>query len=125
MRRDIAKVVFERPRASKTPRPARVVLDQSGEHLDEASSHVHRGRRKSRNANRSPSEHFLFCRVGKLRGRVWGEVCAAAGARIPLGAEIRTRVDCLVDTGCRLERRARGCYVHPRSGLLRHAREEG
>ena len=142
MRKDIAKVVFERPKgnrtwAKKTPRAPGVLLDHSGEQLNEGSNHIRRKRQKRRNMSLSPLEHFLACRVGRTWDQVWSEVCAAADVRSTLGGEIRDHVDCLVETKCWMEGRAvmadadfgpsrkvRGFYVHPRSGLLMRPRED-
>jgi len=141
MRRDIAKVVFERPKgnrtwASKTPRPASVTLTSDGEQFDENANHVHRKRQKRRNSNVSPLEHFLACRIGRPWDRVWSEVCEAADMRSSLGGEIREHIDRLVATACWIESRVimttccgtprpvRGFYVHPRSGLLQRTRED-
>ena len=142
MRKDIAKVVFERPKgnrtwARKTQRPSAVRLDPAGEQLNEKSNVINRKRQKRRNMSLSPLEHFLQCRVGRPWDQVWSEVCAAADLRNTLGAEIRGHVDRLVETKCWIEgrtvmadsccgvpRKVRGLYVHPRSGLLMRPREE-
>jgi len=142
MRRDIAKVVFERPKSgrtwvSKTPRAAAVVTDPAGEQVDEGSNHVRRKRQKMRNRNRGPLRHLLPCRVGRPWDQVWREVCGAADCRSALGSEIRESVEYLVATNCWFEGRrvmsasrcgapggVGGLYVDPRSGLLMQARED-
>ena len=142
MRKDIAKVVFERPKggrtwAKKTPRAAAVLLDSAGDQLNEAANHVRRKRQKGRNSNLSPLEHFLECRVGRPWDQVWSEVCTTADVRSTLGGEIRHYVDCLIARHCWFEGRtlltdsyygppqkARGLFVHPRSGLLMRPRED-
>jgi hypothetical protein len=142
MRGDIAKVVFERPKggrtwASKTPRPAAVLVDRACEQLDESSNCIRRRRQKMRNSNMGPLKHFLECRVGRPWNTVWSEVCDALDLRSALGREVRERIDWLVDRDCWIEgrtvmshsccgrpRKVRGLYVHPRSGLLRRAPEE-
>jgi hypothetical protein len=142
MRKDIAKVVFERPKgartwAKKTPRAAAVTLDHAGEQVNESSNHIRRKRQKHRNMSLSPLEHFLQCRVGRPWDQVWSEVCAAADVRSTLGGEIRDHVDGLVATKCWIEgrtvmtesccgapSRVRGLFVHPRSGLLTRPRED-
>jgi hypothetical protein len=142
MRSDIAKVVFEKAKsartwASKTPRPAALLLDRAGEQFDERSNHVRRKRQKHRNSNTGPLDHFLACRVGRPWDAVWREVCAATDLRSPLGYEIRELIDRRVNRDCWMEGRTvmghaccgrptkvRGFYVDPRSGLLQRASEE-
>ena len=141
MRRDIAKVVFERPKANrtwsrKTPRESAVKLAADDDPLDRNAAPLRRQRQKIRNRNVSPLEHFLHCRVGRPWDQIWSEVCEVADLRSALGAEIRQHIDCLVATDCWLEsrvvmstccgtpRRVRGFYVHPRSGSLQRTRED-
>ncbi|HXA51793.1 MAG TPA: hypothetical protein VNV86_15860 [Candidatus Acidoferrum sp.] len=139
MRSDIAKVVFEKAKrtrtwVSKTPRPAAVELDND-EQVDDRPDHIRRRSQIGRNSNKSPLEHFLACRVGRPWDAVWSEICAAT--RNSLGRKIRHLVDCAVDRDCWIEGRTvmtrccsglpikvRGFYVHPRSGLLRRAPED-
>lgn len=140
MRRDIAKVVFERAKANrtwsrKTPRESAVKLTADNDSFD-TNAPVRRKRQKMRNRNVSPLEHFLHCRVGRPWDQIWSEVCEAADTRNPLSAEIREHIDCMVATGCWLESRVvmstccgtprpvRGFYVHPRSGSLQRTRED-
>jgi hypothetical protein len=142
MRRDIAKVVFERAKsgrtwASKTPRPRAVMLDLAGQQFDESSNDVRRKRQKTRNKNLGPLKNFLKCRVGRPWDAVWTEICAATGAGDPLGDEVRKCFGYLVRHDCWIEvdtimihswcgpptHKVRGFYLHPRSGLLCRAPE--
>ena len=121
MRRDIAKVVFERAKggrtwASKTPRANQVVLDPGGEQLDAASNHIRR-ERQSRNANLGPLAHFW--------DKVYSQICASADARSNVGAEVRDggeREGVGQHYGDPQGVRC-GLYVHPTSGLLMRIRE--
>jgi hypothetical protein len=139
MRKDIDKVVFERAKAnrtwaSKTPRDKRVVLDDSGEHINERANHVRRKRQKYRNQHFNAVQRFLVRNVGRRWDKVFSEICASVDSRALLGSEIRQRVEQLVSTKCWLRGRKvisydwRGCpqevrdlYVHPKTGLLMRA----
>ena len=136
MRRDVQKIVSERPKSgrtweSKTPRPKQVVLDTLGDQFDERSNHTQQDRQKHRNARYNVLERFLVNRVGRPWDKVYAEACEVADSRSFQGAEIREHLKTLVATECWLEGRTlmchdwrgcpqkvRGLYVHPKSRLL-------
>jgi hypothetical protein len=129
-------VVFERAKsdrtwASKTQRDKRVVLNDSGEQLNEHANHVRPKRQKHRNHHFNALERALIRGVGRPWKKVFSEICGATDGRTTLGQEIRQRVQQLVNTQCWLDGRKvmaydwRGCphevrdlYVHPKTGLL-------
>jgi hypothetical protein len=119
MRRDIAKVVFERPKsartwASKTPRPVPDTLEADGEAHNELAQNRRVREQKRTNPRLQAIDHFLLSNVGRPWDKVWAEICQTLDSRNTLGAEIRAFVRCTVS-----ERKpAEGFYVHPKSGLL-------
>jgi len=136
MRKDVDKIIFERPKAnrtwaSKTPRKKAIILDLQGDQLNEGANHIRRKRQKMRNSNLSILERFLVKRVGLPWDKVYAEVCAVADARSFTGAEVRDYIKDLVATDCWLDGRAllchdergrvqevTGLHVHPKTGLL-------
>jgi hypothetical protein len=136
MRRDVDKIVFERPKAnrtwaSKTPREKAVILDVQGDQINEGANHIRRKRQKMRNSSLNVLERFLVKRVGRPWDTVYAEVCAVADARSFTGAEVRDYLKDLVASDCWLEGRTLMCrdwrgrtqevsglYIDPRSGLL-------
>ena len=134
MRRDVHKVISERPKSnrtwqSKTPRKKSVVLDVLGEQINDGV--IAQKRQKHRAARFNVLERFLIHRVGRPWDKVYSEACIVADRRSFDGAEIRDMIKYLVATECWLEGRVvmshdwRGCpeavkglYVHPKSGLL-------
>ncbi len=136
MRRDVHKVISERPKSgrtweSKTPRRKHPVLDPAGEQLDENRNHTAREHQKGRTQRLNVLERFLFHRVGRPWSKIYAEACEAADSRSFHGAEVREGLKTFVATECWLEGRTlmshdwsgcpkpvRGLYVHPRSGLL-------
>jgi len=136
MRRDIDKVVFERAKSnrtwvSKVPRTKPVLLDESGEHFNDAGKSRGPTRRKYRNSHFNAVERFLVRSVGRPWSKVYAEACKASDIRSTLGAEIRNHIEFCVATKCWLEGRkvmahdwrgcpveVRGLYVHPKTGLL-------
>jgi len=136
MRRDVDKIVFERPKAnrtwaSKTPRKKQVILDVQGDQMNEAANHIRLKRQKMRNSSLNVLERFLVKRIGSLWDKVYAEVCAVADARSFTGAEVRDYLKGLVATDCWIEgrtvmcndlqgssREVIGLYVHPKSRVL-------
>jgi hypothetical protein len=136
MRRDVHKVMSERPKRnrtweSKTPREKQVVLDVVGDQIDENSNHIQQKRQKRRNTRDNVLERFLVNRVGRKWDKVYAEACEVADSRSFEGAEVRDGLKRLVATECWLDGRTlmshdwsgcphvvRGLYVHPRSRLL-------
>jgi hypothetical protein len=136
MRRDVHKVMSERPKSgrtweSKTPREKQVVLDLMGDQIDEHSNHVRQARQKGRKIRDNVLERFLVNRIGRKWDKVYAEACEVADPRSFDGAEVRDNLKRLVATECWLEGRrlmshdcrgcpevVRGLYVHPRSRLL-------
>ena len=136
MRRDVHKVMSERPKSnrtweSKTPREKQVVLDLVGDQINENSNHIQQRRQKRRKTRDNVLERFLVNRVGRKRDTVYAEVCEVADSRSFDGAEVRDYLKTFVATECWLEGRTlmsydfsgcpqavRGLYVHPKSRLL-------
>ena len=133
MRRDIAKVVYERAKsgrtwASKTPRPVAVQMEPDGETHNELAQTVRLQRQKRTSLRVQSVERFLMGQIGKPWTRVWSELAAVLDPRNTLGAEIRDLVGRMVETHCWLDgrtvtashpgRSVKGFYVHPKSGLL-------
>ena len=136
MRRDVHKVISERPKSgrtweSKTPRKKQVVLDAPGDQLDENSNHIRQKRQKHRGARFNILERFLVNRVGRPWDKVYAEACEVADPRSFHGAEIRDYLKSLVAIDCWMEGRTlmshdwsgrpqkvQGLYVHPKSRLL-------
>jgi hypothetical protein len=136
MRRDVHKVMSERPKGgrtwgSKTPREKQVALDLLGDQIDENSNNIRQGRQKYRSIRDNVLERFLVNRVGRKWDKVYAEACEVADPRSFHGAEVRDGLKRLVATECWLEGRTwmshdwrgcpqvvRGLYVHPKSRLL-------
>ena len=136
MRDDVQKVFSERPKGgrtwvAKTRRPKPVVMDSTGEQLNESANRVLPRRIKLRAPRPNVLERFLFHRVGQPWDKVYAEVCETADARTKLGAEIRWYLKGFVATECWMDGRklmsssrigvpelVTGLYVHPKSGLL-------
>ena len=136
MRRDVQKVVSERPKSrrtweSKTPRKKQVVLDPPGDQIDENSNHIRQERQKHRKTRFNVLERFLVSRIGMYWDKVYADVCKVADSRSFHGAEVRDCIKTLVATECWLDGRTvmrhdqrgcpqavRGLYVHPKSRLL-------
>jgi hypothetical protein len=136
MRRDVHKVMSERPKSgrtweSKTPRKRDVVLDVGGDQVNENSDHVKQARQKGRRTRFNVLERFLVSRVGRPWDKVYAETCKVADSRSFRGSEVRDYLKTLVATECWMEGRtvmshawrgcpqaARGLYVHPKSRLL-------
>jgi hypothetical protein len=94
MRRDVHKVMSERPKSnrtweSKTPREKQVVLDVVGDQIDENSNHIQQKRQKRRNTRDNVLERFLVNRVGRKWDKVYAEACEVADSRSFEGAEVR------------------------------------
>ena len=140
MRRDVAKVMSERPKGGrtwehKTTKDKRVVLDAAGEQINEKANYRRQQRQKGRSVRPNVIERFLFHRVGKPWDKVYAEACEAADARSKLGLEVREYLKRFVAMECWMEgrtvmsydcagqaRAVRGLYVHPKSGLLMRTR---
>ena len=136
MRRDVHKIISERPKSgrtweSKTPRKKEVVLDLLGDQLDESFNHIRQERQKGRKARFNVLERFLVNRVGRPWDKVYAEACKVADSRSFQGGEVRDFLKAFVATECWMEGRtvmshdSRGCpqvvrglYVHPKSRLL-------
>ena len=136
MRSDAAKVVSERPKSgrtweSKTPRKKKVILDNSGDRVDDRSDHIRQEHQKHRKARFNILDRFLIHRVGCKWDKVYSEICAIADSRSFSGTEIREYVNASVSTDCWIVGRTvmshdrwggsqvvRGLYVHPKSRLL-------
>jgi len=136
MRRDVQKIISERPKSnrtweSKTPCEKQVVLDLLGDQLDEASNHIQQNHQKHRKARFNVLERFLLNRLGRAWDKVYAEACEVADSRSFHGAEIREHLKTLVATECWLEGRTmmchdwsgcpqkvRGLYVHLKSRQL-------
>ena len=142
MRRDVHKVITERPRSgrtwvSKSPRGKQVLLDTDGDQFKESSNDVRQRsvKRKHKKFRYCPRfnvvEWFLIHRLGRAWDKVYAEACMVADSRSFRGEELRQYIKDNVVTECWLEGRTpmaydcsgcprpvHGLYVHPRSGVL-------
>src|ERR1700689_4293480 len=97
MRRDVHKVMSERPKSgrtweSETPREKQVAVDLLGDQIDENSNNIQQARQKGRKIRVNVLERFLVNRVGRKWDKVYAEACEVADPRSFDGAEVR---DCL------------------------------
>ena len=136
MRRDVKKVISERPKAgrtwqSNTPRVKAVKIDDEGDQFNEGSNHIRQQHQKMRNTSTNVLKRFLEAKVGKPWSKVYSEICKNADTRSLLGEEMRQLALSLVITDCWMEGKTvfgrdwrgvpseiKGLYVHPKSGLL-------
>jgi hypothetical protein len=128
MRRDMARVIIERPRAGGGPvRDGRRQLD-----LESVSGRAPMkpiGReRKSQTDLWGPLRRFIRANVGRPWNKVWSEICEHAGARRVIGMHLRAHVRDLVETRPIMRGKTaysstgrplgQSFYVDPRTGLL-------
>jgi len=143
MRHDIDKVVFERAKSnrtwiSKVPRAKQVLLDESGEHLNDKGESRGPARRKWRNSHFNAVERFLVRSVGRPWSKVYAEASRALDVRSGLPAEIRDHIESCVATRCWLDGRrvmahdrggspveVHGLYVHPKTAILMRSGKRG
>jgi hypothetical protein len=114
VRRDFAKLLFERPKsnrtwAKKTPRPLAIQLDADGA-LAKLQAY-RRARQKQDGRRYTPLVRYLIRQVG----RPWSQVRFAALAHVEIDCWRDGRWIRSTATGRPVE----GLYAHPRSGLLR------
>jgi len=139
MRRDVHKVMSERPKSgrtweSKTRREKQVAVDLFGDQIDENSNNIQQARQKGRKIRVNVLERFLVNRVGRKWDKVYAKACEVADPRSFDGAEVRDCLKGLVATECWLDGRTlmshdwrgcpqvvRGLYVHSKSRLLLRA----
>jgi hypothetical protein len=136
MRRDFAKLLFERPKSnrtwvSKTPRPTTVRFAADGDVANEAAQHYRRKQQKFAGERSNALRRFLIGETGRPWDKVFSEICAVLDDRSYAGSRTRDFLASLVHLDCYLDGRVircaetrqpvRGLFVDPRTGLLRRA----
>ncbi len=146
MRKDMSKVIVERPRvgrswAGKKPGRTRVVTDDDGEPLRAAKGSVRepkaRARKtKSLNENLNPLKRYLAANVGRPWAKVYSEISEHLKPTSTVQQHVRDHLEDFVAMKARSEKGVlmantrwgrpvplSDChqlyYVHPRTGLLR------
>ena len=131
MRRDMAKVIIERPRiGGGPPRPRRKV---NGEDTS-AFAPMKPPFRDQKNPTDlwGPLRRFLRSQVGRPWNKVWSEISEHTDMRSVVGLHLRRHVHDLVETRPIMRGKAAydragrplrdGLYVNPRTGLLCRSR---
>jgi hypothetical protein len=142
MRKDMAKVIVERPRSGRSwpakPGRTRVVVDDDGEPL-RASVREPKGRpqkTKSLNETLNPLRRYLESNVGRAWNKVYSEVSENLKPTSTVQQHVRDHIEDFVAVKTRMrageiyatQRWGRSSklsemwqplYVHPRTGLLR------
>ena|SRR5437762_3046750 len=134
MRRDMDKVIVERPRVGHK-RPSKKTGMRLGAHqisddFDAGPMRLPSSRKrqyggwdsKELNDLLSPLKRFLHTQVGQPWDRVYRDIVAATDARTVTGKHLLDHVEQFVitDTSCERPGPVKGeeFYVHPRTGLL-------
>jgi hypothetical protein len=146
MRKDMSKVIVERPRAGRSwparPGRTRALVDDDGEPLRASMREPQRPVRKTKylNENLSPLRRFLEAQVGRPWNKVYAELSENLKSTSTVQQHVRDHVEDFVAVKTRMcagevrvtERRGREkalkdadqpLYVHPRTGLLRRNTE--
>lgn len=142
MRKDMAKVIVERPRLGvrsadkRKPGRTRVVVDDDGEPLRAREPvRAKPGKTKSLNENLSPLKRYLAGNVGRPWNKVFSEISEHLRPTSTVQQHVRDHLDDFVATKTRMKNgvvmvtRSFGgeepaeegyslYYVHPRTGLL-------
>jgi hypothetical protein len=140
MRRDMSKVIVERPRLGRVGARAgrtSALEDEEGAPLRARAPKIERpARTKSLNENLAPLRRFLEGQVGRPWNKVYSEISEHLKTSNTVQQHVRDHVDDFVAVNTRMERakvmtvtRFGGAapleaayqklYVHPRTGLLR------
>ncbi|NWG54128.1 MAG: hypothetical protein HXY28_10445 [Hydrogenophilaceae bacterium] len=141
MRKDMAKVIVERPRHNSrhghfTPGRARALTDDDDAPLSVRVKPTRQAKTKHLNEHLGPLKRFLEKQVGRPWDKVYSEVSANLKAANPVQQHVRDHLDDFVAVRTRmengkvmsqhpylgpvgLEREWRRFYVHPKTGLLR------
>jgi hypothetical protein len=128
MRRDMGRVIIERPRTGdgrvRAPRRPLDFETVSGREPMKPSAWD----RKSQTDLWGPLQRFIRAQVGRPWDKVWSEVCEHADTRSVVGRHLRGHVHDLVETRPIMrgksaynragQRLGRSFYVDPRTGLL-------
>lgn len=142
MRKDMPKVIVERPRRGnpKRARPGRAVPleGEDGEPLRARKSPPRTQRTKYLNENLAPLKRYLAAQVGRPWAKIYSEISENLKPSNTVQQHVRDHVEDIVAVKCRMrggqvyaagDRRFGGefpltndfrkLYVHPRTGLLR------
>ena len=128
MRRDMGKVIIERPRIGgervRGPRTPRDVEDVGGR----APMKPMHAERKTQTDLWGPLRRFLGANVGRPWSKVWSEICEQADHRSVIGLHLRGHIHDLVETRPMMRGKIPASrigghlgtrfYVDPRTGLL-------
>jgi hypothetical protein len=128
MRRDMGKVIIERPRIGgervRGPRTRRDVGDVGGR----AAMKPVRAERKIQTDLWGPLRRFVAANVGRPWSNVWSEICERADHRSVVGWHLRAHIHDLVETRPMMRGKIpvsrigrdlwKSFYVDPRTGLL-------
>lgn len=141
MRKDMAKVIVERPRYDhgdgwSRPGRTRVIVDDDGEPLPAREPVRPRTKTKSLNENLSPLKRYLGAQVNRPWNKVFSEISENLKPTSTVQQHVRDHIDDFVATKTRMkagkvviagrfrqeipiEEDWRPYYVHPRTGLLK------
>lgn len=134
MRKDMTKVIAERPRAGSSVRlKVGVIARTQRTPIEELpgrepmSASWHNGWDDMTRTHRTPVERFLRKQVGRRWDEVYSEVCAVAPKGTKAGQRLREVVLNAVETSvfmdgedirCKWGYRVGGLFVHPQTGVL-------
>jgi hypothetical protein len=128
MRRDMARVIIERPRDGGAPARAPRTRVDFEDVSERAPMKPRPMDRKSQTDLWGPLRRFLRANVGRPWNTVWSEICEQADHRSVAGMHLRGHVHDLVETRPMMRGKTaysstgrqlgRGFYVDPRTGLL-------
>jgi hypothetical protein len=141
MRKDMAKVIVERPRWNSrhghfTPGRARALTDDDDTPIGVRVKPTRQEKTKTLNEHLGPLKRFLEKQVGRPWDKVYSEISVHLKATNPVQQHVRDHLDDFVAVRTRmengkvmsqhsyagpvpLEKEWRRFYVHPRTGLLR------
>jgi hypothetical protein len=130
MRRDMGRVIIERPRFGHgRVRPRRPLDFETVSGREPMKPNP--ADRKSQTDLWGPLRRFIGAQVGRPWDKVWSEICEHADTRSVVGMHLRGHVHDLVETRPMMrgkiaynsvgQRLAQSFYVDPRTGLLRCA----
>lgn len=141
MRKDMAKVIVERPRHNSqhghfTPGRARALTDDDDAPLRARVKPTRQEKTKNLNEHLGPLKRYLEGQVGRPWDKVYSEISAHLKATNPVQQHVRDHLDDFVAVKTRMEngrvmsqhkylgpvpldQEWRRFYVHPRTGLLR------
>jgi hypothetical protein len=143
MRKDMSKVIVERPRGGRSwparPGRTRALVDDDGEPIAARGAREPRGkpqRTKSLNENLGPLRRFLDSQVGRPWNKVYAEIAEHLKPSSTVQQHVRDHVEDFVAVKTRMRKgevltisrwggevaladARQRLYVHPRTGLLR------